>query len=66
MDVHILCVYLWDCRLQNDVADGQRGSVEHGGHHNQYIRSVWWAVGGKVEQNSDAVFVISSYRAHFA
>lgn len=59
-------LYLGHSSLQNNVPDRQRGCVKHGCHHHQYIRSACWTVSGKMQQNTDPIFVICRHRTHFA
>lgn len=55
-------IYLGHSSLQNNVPDGQRGCIKHRRHHYQHIRPACWTLSGKMQQNTDPVFVICRHR----
>ena len=66
VEVECQAFYLGHGGLQDYVADGQGGCIQHGHHYHQNIGPARGTVGSKVEKNPDAVFIVRRHRAHFA
>lgn len=54
--------YLGHCGLQHDAFYGQRSRIQHGHHHHQHIGPSWWTFLCEVEEDAEAIFIISCHR----
>lgn len=53
--------HLGDGRLEHDVADGLRGSAQHGDHHHQKVSAAGQWVPREVEKDTEAMLVVHGH-----